>query len=794
MKKFLVFILVFSAFAKAHAQSPQQEMYQRAKISLDATHTLAHLNNLDIAADHGEISRNRHIISTFSVSELAKARANGYEVEVLIEDAKAHFLAQNKLPSQTETRNPDCSGDTGETYKVPDNFNLGSMGGYLTYQELLNELDDMVALFPNLISTKAPISDFLTEGQPDNSVTPSIGSNPIYWLKISDNPNSDTEGEAQVLYTSLHHAREPMSLMQMVFYMWYLLENYETDAKVRALVNNTELYFVPVVNPDGYLYNEATNPNGGGFWRKNRKNGYGVDNNRNYDYHINGNPNNGSWGGPGSSSNTGSEVHHGSGPFSEVENQAIKWFVEQHDFVLAFNNHSFGRLFYFPFGYANVATPDEGTYQALGAALASRNGYTPLRDSPFAGDSDDFMYGTVGTHDKIFAFTPEIGNAFWPPSNQIISTSRDMLYSNLLLAYIASNYASVLDTSPAFISSTSASASFEIERLGLNGTGDFEVSLVPTSGNIDTIDSPVSISSLDLLETTSGTIGYTLSDDIATGETVSYDLMIDNGSYSYPISVSKVFGELAQVFLENGDSSTAQFENNDWGTTTSTFVSPSSAITDSPNGNYDSDENSTITLSEPVNLVNATTAMVSFYARWEVEATWDYVQFEISTDDGATWEPQCGEFTKLGTNNQPIGEPLYDGQSDWIQENIDLSDYLGETILARFQLVSDNTEERDGFYFDDLAFSIASSNLGVTDDAFAKAFSLYPNPVKNILNIKTNLGAYNAQVYNLLGQKMGGLQELQGNSTIDYSNYANGIYLIELSSKDARTVLKVVKN
>ena len=63
----------------------------------------------------------------------------------------------------------------------------------------------------------------------------------------------------------LHHAREPASLSQLVFYMCYLRENYDSDPKVQAIVDNTGLYFVPVINPDGYLYNKKTDPNGGGF-------------------------------------------------------------------------------------------------------------------------------------------------------------------------------------------------------------------------------------------------------------------------------------------------------------------------------------------------------------------------------------------------------------------------------------------------------------------------------------------------------------------------------------------------
>lgn len=795
MKNYITSVFLLLITAQTISQSIDTEVYKRAKIGLNETHSLSRLNDLGIAADHSIQRKNQFIISDFSNTELEVARSQGYEVEIIIEDVKQFYRTQNERTSQAlPSRNPSCD-DTSNSYTPPVNFNEGSMGGYLTYQELLDELDDMAAQFPNLITLKSPISDFLTEGTPDNSVTPSIGSNPIYWLKISDNPNSDAEGEPQVLYTSIHHAREPMSLMQLVFYMWYLLENYDTDAEIQAIVDNTELYFVPVINPDGYLYNQVTDPNGGGLWRKNRKNGYGVDNNRNYDYHINGDPTNGSWGGPGSSSNTNSQVHHGSGPFSEVENQAIKWFVEQHEFVLAFNNHTSGRLFYYPFGYADVATPDDDIYQGIGAEISSRNGYTPLRDSPFAGESDDFMYGTVGTHNKIFAFTPEIGTSFWPPASSIIPDSQGMMFANITLAQMANNYARITDTSPEFVSSTAASASFDLTRLGINGTGDFEISINPISTNIIDASTAAETVSLDLLETGSGNLSYNLAATINSGDTIVYELQVDTGTFTYSIEVSKTFGDLTQIFLENGDSSTDQFSSNDWGTTNTTFVSPSSSITDSPTGNYDNFLNSSIALSDPIDLTSATSATVGYFARWEIENTWDYVQFEISTDGGANWEPQCGNFTTAGTNIQPIGEPLYDGtQNDWVREDINLSDYLGETILARFQLVTDNTETRDGFYFDDLEFSIIEENLSLEEDAFAKAFTLYPNPTNNNLNIQTNIGSYTVDIYNLLGQKVGETYGLSGNSTVNLSNYQSGIYLLEITSDIEKAFFKIVKN
>ena len=45
-----------------------------------------------------------------------------------------------------------------------------------------------------------------------------------------------------------------------MYIMWYILENYATDEDLRYLVDNVEMYFVPLVNPDGWVYNETIHP------------------------------------------------------------------------------------------------------------------------------------------------------------------------------------------------------------------------------------------------------------------------------------------------------------------------------------------------------------------------------------------------------------------------------------------------------------------------------------------------------------------------------------------------------
>ena len=182
---------------------------------------------------------------------------------------------------------------------------------------MLNELDDMHSLYPEIISARSDIKDETFSSSPHIHET--YEGRYLQWIKISDNPNV-SEGEPQILYTALHHAREPASLQQLIYFMWYLLENYDSNDSIKQIIDNSELFFVPCVNPDGYIFNEIIEPNGGGMWRKNTRDTHGVDNNRNYSYiDENGNE---VWNTSGTSSNPYGNTYAGDGPFSESENRA----------------------------------------------------------------------------------------------------------------------------------------------------------------------------------------------------------------------------------------------------------------------------------------------------------------------------------------------------------------------------------------------------------------------------------------------------------------------------------------
>ena len=802
MKNLLLAILCFTVVTVT-AQDSSKEKYHKARIYYSTNADLDRLTDFGLALDHGKHKKGHFIESDFPESQLNTIESNGIKVEILIKDVGQFYRDQNdpKSPnyvpetSLKATQNGNCDGTISKGYLTPVNYNSGSMGGYLTYKEMLKELDDMKTLYPNLITSKAAISTFAT-----------AQGRPIQYVKISDNPSTNESAiENQVLYTAMHHAREPSSLQQTIFYMWYLLENYETNAEIKSIVDNTELYFVPCLNPDGYIFNESNNSKGGGMWRKNRRpndKNTGVDLNRNYSY-ITSNGDE-TWNTAGTSGPSG-DTYAGSTPFSEPETQALRWLVEQNDFKVALNAHSYGDLLLFPYGYGrNKHSPEHEIFKSVSEFMVSDNNFNNVISSelyPAAGNSDDFMYGMVrkvdgGTRNKIYAMTPEIGNSFWLPASAIESMCKTMMFTNLSAAQVAGNSATIKDNSASvFIETTASNIDYEIQRIGFE-SGSFTVSLTPVSTNIITVGAPQPQNSMTLMEKRTGTITLNLNSNTAQGEEVVYDIVVNNGLYDKTTRITKKYGTATAILTEPGDDTTIYWNATNWGVSTTEYNSATSSITDSPTGNYSNNENKTIQLTDALNLISATNANLSFYAKWDIEKNYDYVQLEVSTDAGSTWIPQCGKYTNIGlsSHNGATNQPLYDGkQNDWVLEEIDLSDYLGNTILIRFKLISDGALNKDGFYFDDLVVKILDPSLS-TPDYITSNFSVFPNPVNNLLHINSSLSNYTYELYSIHGQLLNKKVGNNNLSVIDCSSLTSGMYLLTITQSGKSKTFKFVKN
>lgn len=340
-------------------------------------------------------------------AQLAFLESQGLTTSVEIQDLAAHYAA--RLATAPPSLPLTAGQDLGAWLQPP--FSQGGMGGYYTWDEVTSVLDQIHAAYPAIVG-------------PRTSLGTSLQGRGIWSVKVSDTPGVD-EPEPEVRIDSMHHAREPQSMQTSIWYLLWLCENYGTDPLATYLVDERETWFVPVVNPDGYVYNQQQQPGGGGLWRKNRRdNGNGstgVDLNRNYPFE---------WGydDQGSSSNTGSETYRGTSPVSEPETAAMVAFIEGREFATALSMHTYSDLWLAPWGYIPAYPPNWTEFDEVGTLATEVNGYPhdPASLLLYAanGVTFDYDYGVNGT----LAWTPEIGSSsdgFWPPQSRIVPLAQD---------------------------------------------------------------------------------------------------------------------------------------------------------------------------------------------------------------------------------------------------------------------------------------------------------------------------------------------------------------------------------
>lgn len=771
-------LLLISSWQLLSAQST----YHRVRVDL-SQHSLQEVGALGLETDHGIIHPGAFLVNDFSEQEVQLLEAAGIPYQIAIEDVGTYYQQQ---PQQLGMRNGGCGpADPFADIPTPENYVNGTMGGYFTYEEMLEELERMHDLFPELITAIAPIDTFTTyEGRP------------IYWLRVSDNAIADEPAEPKVLYTALHHAREPNSLSQLVFYLWYLLENYESDPQVQFLLNNTALYFIPCLNPDGYIFNEQIMPGGGGLWRKNRRpfggNIYGVDLNRNYGYQ---------WGfdDNGSSPDPNSQVYRGDAPFSEPETRAAKAFCEQHNFQIILNYHTFGNLLIHPWGYNDVPTAEDALFKGMGEVMNRYNGFRLGTGSETVGyvvngGSDDWMYGEMETKEKAYAYTPEVGPGtfgFWPPASAIDRLNKGVLWQNLAMANLVHYYVEVRDRAPQRLDSLQGELSLHLQRYGLQD-GSATLTVTAGSPNVVVAASP-KLLELDLLDTSNYSLDYVILPDNEVEQPVRFAVALDYGDYVYRDTIDKVYfnGAITVVRSDSLNDTGNWAATGGWGLTTEDFVSSPTAYTDSPFSNYPSGATSILTRTEIIPLdETAAKAYLRFQAKWAIEQNYDYVQLQLSADEGDSWIPLCGRYTTDGNGGFQPEEPLYQGvQEAWVEEEIDLTEYLGGSIALRFVLRSDNFIQLDGFYFDDWEILTLDSITVHTADLLHPAPQLkaFPNPVRERLTVQVmGLGqAAQVTLRNALGQPVF-TQALssgpQHTFTIDMRTKLPGWYTLQLEA------------
>jgi hypothetical protein len=282
---------------------------------------------------------------------------------------------------------------------------------YHTYAEMVAEIQAAQAAHPDIVALR--------------SIGSSYKGRTIWAAKVSDNVSTD-EDEPEVLFDSLHHAREHLSLEQSLAVLRWLTTGYGSDDRITAIVDTREVWIVFAVNPDGAEYDLTGSPYRA--WRKNRQpnagtTAVGTDLNRNYGYR---------WACCGGSSGKKSaSTYHGPRAFSAPETRAMRDFMAgrrvggRQQIKTAITFHTAGAQILWPYGYTKADVPSDMTVDdhaalvALGRKMAATNGYTAMQSSSLYitdGDEIDWAYGVQ----DIFMYTFEL----YPSHSQVSSTAR----------------------------------------------------------------------------------------------------------------------------------------------------------------------------------------------------------------------------------------------------------------------------------------------------------------------------------------------------------------------------------
>jgi hypothetical protein len=349
---------------------------------------------------------------------------------------------------------------------------------------------------------------FLQESRPDIVKLWSMGEThegrDIWVLKLSDKPelidDGGTQAEPNVLLVGAHHGNEWISYEVVLYVLSFLINNYQMEddngSIATYIIDNREVFFVPILNPDGVQYAHEVERG----WRKNREPNYanefgptqiispdlvplsyGVDINRNYGWawHEAGGSNvlvtsGPSYRGPpdnvdddgdaiiqidirpgyipvgpdegvdedpwdGIDNDDDGEVDEDpAGGFTSRETIAMRHLGETHFFPVAITYHSYSELILWPWGNTPEPPKDAAVLAQLGTRMAEMNGYRPMQGYelyPVTGEFNDWFYAQYGT----FGYTFEIGRRHTIPAEEIPVHCQLNLNATLYLIHAAAN-------------------------------------------------------------------------------------------------------------------------------------------------------------------------------------------------------------------------------------------------------------------------------------------------------------------------------------------------------------------
>lgn len=247
----------------------------------------------------------------------------------------------------------------------------------------------------------------------------------------------------------------------------------------------------------------------------------------------------------------------------------------------------------------------------------------------------------------------------------------------------------------------------------------------------------------------------------------------------------------AASFEENFDdaqNAIPSYTNGGWAVVSNVSNSSPNCITDSPDGDYEK-----LTLNDyimaPVTIDASNSSLEWWHMALIDQPTSDFGFVFISKDFGETWD----YFAGFDRGNR-AGQGVWDGdasESQFVAERRSVAEYIGETIMLRFQLKSNGLIHDDGWYIDDIDFNGDAVSVDERDEDLVGMHlsALYPNPSSGIVNFEYSLvrnDRVRLALYNTMGQQVALILDEAREAgsyplSYDASVLPNGVYYLRMS-------------
>jgi hypothetical protein len=249
-------------------------------------------------------------------------------------------------------------------------FLSGISGGYRTFDQVMDHLYQLTQSHPD-------IAQLVEYGKTANG-------HALVALKLSDNVATD-EAEPELMLTAATHGDEIITTEILLNLIDQLVAGYKVDSRLTNMIENREIYFIPVVNADGFV-------------KVQRYEGM-ADPNRSYPYPEN----------------------PTARPTPSIG--ALINFFNSRQFVGSIDFHAYGEMIMYPWAhtYAPVDSKDVSIFHPLTQKMAQTNSYKygPISKVIYVakGSSADYYYWQK----KTIALAIEVGHSKAPHPSQIPS-------------------------------------------------------------------------------------------------------------------------------------------------------------------------------------------------------------------------------------------------------------------------------------------------------------------------------------------------------------------------------------